>query len=311
MADRTQIATTRWRTLRFPVVIWILGVSLLPVSIVSAQLSIAELSPSDPVYQQHQELVAQYHRARAQDGTLPPLLVLTYTPAEGETLFDISSRLMLPYATLATLNRLDDTRIDRRRTILVPTQPGLFTYEEPKNRLEELIVERLDTTGPGTRIVVPGAAEGVAFYDGADFSSDERRLFLQITFDDPLEIGVLSSQYGYRNHPITGVWSHHNGIDLAADFGTPVRTAAEGRVSSITRDPWLGLSITIDHADEYQTRYAHLQESFVAVGTIVERGATIGTVGSTGLSTGPHLHFEILYRGENRDPVRFLPRELQ
>jgi murein DD-endopeptidase MepM/ murein hydrolase activator NlpD len=239
------------------------------------------------------------------------MMILTYTPSDGDTLFDISSRLMLPYATLATLNRLDDTRIDRDNTILVPTQPGLFVYETPKSRLEELIVERLDTAEAGIPIIVPDSNVAVTYYEGADFSPAERRLFLQVTFDDPLEIGVVSSRYGYRNHPITGVWSHHNGIDLAADFGEPVRTAAEGRVSSITRDPWLGLSITIDHADDYQTLYAHLQESFVAVGTIVERGATIGTVGSTGLSTGPHLHFEILYRGENRDPVRFLPRELQ
>lgn len=311
MADRTQIIPTRRILLRFIVIAWTIGASGSWVHFATGQLAITELNSRDPVYQQHQELVAQYHRAQAQNDELPPMLLLSYSPSEGETLFDISSRLMLPYATLATLNRLDDTRLDRQRSLLVPTQPGIFVYETPKSRLEELLVQRLDDFETTSRIIVPGSTESVAYYQGADFSPEERRVFLQVTFDDPLEIGVLSSLYGYRNHPITGVWSHHNGIDLAADFGEAVRTAAEGRVSSITRDPWLGLSITIDHADEYQTLYAHLQESFVSVGTIVARGATIGTVGSTGLSTGPHLHFEILYRGENRDPVRFLPRELK
>lgn len=277
---------------------------------VSGQLVIHELSGNDPVYRQHQELVASFHRATAQGARLPPLLFLTYRPKPTETLYDIASRLMLPYSTIVTLNRLSDAAVTAERDLIVPTHPGIFIYETPQTSLESQLSDRFRDSDGGIKVTIPEMGlESVSFYPGSDFLPSERKTFLQIVFDDPLTQGIISSVFGYRNHPITGIWSHHNGVDLAADFGAPVRTAAAGRVSSITRDPWLGLSVTIDHRNEYQSRYAHLQEVFVSVGTIVGRGDTIGTVGSTGLSTGPHLHFEILYKGENRDPIRYLPRE--
>lgn len=291
----------------FLTLVWTIGLA----APAFGQMEIGALNRNDPVYAQHQELVAAYHRAVAAELPPPPLLILSYRPEPEETLFEIAARLMLPYSSIATLNRLADTRIPGSQPLLIPSRPGIFLFEEPRSDLEVQLVDRLGSVEPAEtfRLPVDSIQREVAYYPGTDFTPTERGLFLRVTFAVPLSGGVLSSPYGYRNHPITGIWSFHEGIDLAADFGTPVIAAAGGTVTAIARDPWLGLSVTIDHPGEYQTRYAHLQEVFVDIGTFVERGVTIGSVGSTGLSTGPHLHFEILYRGDSKDPIRYLPRE--
>jgi murein DD-endopeptidase MepM/ murein hydrolase activator NlpD len=151
-----------------------------------------------------------------------------------------------------------------------------------------------------------GAPVSVRFAPGLDFSPQERDTFLRVRFANPLPAGVVSSVFGYRNHPVTGIWSFHGGIDLAADFGTPVTVAADGVVSSIDRDPWLGLSVTVVHRASFATVYAHLQETTVAAGQTMSAGDIVGYVGSTGLSTGPHLHFEIRHRGESRNPEEYI-----
>ncbi len=266
------------------------------------------------MYQQHQELVAEYFRLEAQGAPPPPPLVLSYMVPEERTLFEIASQLMLPYSTLATLNRLANPRVPAGTELLVPTRPGIFVYRSPQTLLEERINRRLndsDDAVTGEELVVPGANGSIPVrqFPGTDFVPEERQLFLQIVFDDPVPVGVISSSYGYRHHPLTDIWSFHYGIDLAADFGEPVVIAAEGTVTQVTRDPWLGLSIEIDHAGGYSTRYAHLQETFVSAGTFVKRGATIGTVGSTGFSTGPHLHFEVIQDGDHKNPIRYLQRD--
>ncbi len=277
------------------------------------QSRIETLAHTDPIYQQHQTLVAGHYAAASGRDPSPPLMIMTYLPKEGETLFDIAARLMLPYSSISTLNRLDDARLPADTPLLIPTRPGLFVYPTPRSPLEELLEARFSDAPVGEGVSQPvrlfdSRTEAIQ-YPGTDFSPDERQLFLRIVFTDPLPEGAVSSAYGYRTHPITGIWSFHYGTDFAGDFGQPVYAAAAGRVHAIERDPWLGLSLTLEHAGEYSTRYAHLQEVFVQEGTYVERGATIGAVGSTGFSTGPHLHFEVLHRGLHQDPVRYLLRE--
>jgi murein DD-endopeptidase MepM/ murein hydrolase activator NlpD len=120
----------------------------------------------------------------------------------------------------------------------------------------------------------------------------------------PLEFRRISSVFGTREHPILGGFRRHTGIDYAAAQGTPVRAIGDGVV---VREGWgngYGNVIEIRHRNGYITRYGHLS-SFapgVRVGTRVSMGTTIARVGSTGLSTGPHLHFEVLVDGQQRDP---------
>lgn len=112
----------------------------------------------------------------------------------------------------------------------------------------------------------------------------------------PLAIPVdITSVFGWRVHPITGEWRFHSGTDLGAPMGTPVLAAYSGRVSLAEFLGGYGLSILLDHSEgKQETRYAHLSEVFVKPGQWVQQGTVIGLVGSTGNSTGPHLHFEAL-----------------
>jgi murein DD-endopeptidase MepM/ murein hydrolase activator NlpD len=112
----------------------------------------------------------------------------------------------------------------------------------------------------------------------------------------PLAMPVdITSVFGWRVHPITGEWRFHSGTDLGAPMGTPVLAAYSGRVSLAEMLGGYGLSILLDHNEgKQETRYAHLSQVFVKPGQWVQQGTVIGLVGSTGNSTGPHLHFEAL-----------------
>lgn len=278
---------------------------------VGAQARIERLHRDDPVYRQHQQLVAEYYQQVGTGASPPSLFLFSYENGGEEGLFSLAARLMLPYSSLVTLNRLEDSSAPEG-SVLVPSQPGLFVFMNPQSEVERAVYRRL-VESPQSEIPFDefdlrrfGAVARVRFYPGIDFSPEERDGFLRVRFGNPLPGGIVSSRYGYRIHPISGIWSFHHGIDLAADFGTPVVTAAPGIVRSIDRDPWLGLIVTIDHGNGFTTAYAHLQESVVSIGDTVEDGATIGFVGSTGLSTGPHLHFELRYHDESRNPEQYL-----
>ena len=118
--------------------------------------------------------------------------------------------------------------------------------------------------------------------------------------------GRVSSAYGLRQHPIRKRPHFHHGIDLAVPAGTPIRAVAAGRVSFSGWDGGYGNLVEVDHGAGWTTRYAHAQTRRVEVGQRVQAGDTLASVGTTGLSTGPHLHFEIRQDGASRDPARWL-----
>ncbi|HYT04401.1 MAG TPA: M23 family metallopeptidase [Gemmatimonadales bacterium] len=146
-----------------------------------------------------------------------------------------------------------------------------------------------------------GAASVAGFYDERGRSL--RRAFLRA----PLQFRRVSSRFGSRFHPILHIWRHHEGVDFSAPYGTPVRATADGVVTSVGReDEGYGNLIELRHANGIRTRYGHLSAfaSGLRVGERVEQGETIGFVGSTGLSTGPHLHYEFLVNGRPTNPQR-------
>lgn len=119
----------------------------------------------------------------------------------------------------------------------------------------------------------------------------------------PLEFTRMSSGYGIRVHPITNDKRAHKGIDYAAPTGTPIRTVGDGVVEFASTQRGYGNVIEIKHRDGKSTLFAHLSRIGVKKGQKVEQGEIIGAVGSTGFSTGPHLHFEFRVDGEHRDPL--------
>jgi murein DD-endopeptidase MepM/ murein hydrolase activator NlpD len=119
--------------------------------------------------------------------------------------------------------------------------------------------------------------------------------------------GFLASRFSsIRYHPILHENRPHEGIDIAAPYGTEVIAPASGRVVKVGWENGYGLSVMIDHGYGIQTRYAHLSRAGVAVGQAVKRGDRLAWVGSTGLSVGPHLHYEVLVNGHPTDPLRYV-----
>jgi len=119
--------------------------------------------------------------------------------------------------------------------------------------------------------------------------------------------GTVVSDFGWRIHPILGIELFHTGIDIAAPYGTPIKAAAGGKVTMAAWYGGYGNCTIIDHGDGLSTLYAHQSSFKVSTGQSVAQGQLIGYVGSTGLSTGPHLHFETRVNGEPVDPMRYLP----
>lgn len=117
---------------------------------------------------------------------------------------------------------------------------------------------------------------------------------------------MVTSSYGYRVHPITGNYSFHNGVDLAAAQGTPIYATKSGVVSTATYNYAYGYYVVVNHLDGYSSLYGHMTHYTVSEGEYVERGEIIGYVGSTGYSTGPHLHFTIYYNGNTVNPMNYI-----
>ncbi|MDF1524562.1 MAG: M23 family metallopeptidase, partial [Trueperaceae bacterium] len=125
-------------------------------------------------------------------------------------------------------------------------------------------------------------------------------------FVRPIE-GPISSPFGWRDLSVAGN-RFHGGIDLAAATGTPVRAARGGVVAFAGWAGAYGYVVYVDHESGWQTRYGHLSRIDVRAGDRLRQGAVLGAVGSTGASTGPHLHFEVRFEGRALDPLGFVPR---
>ncbi|MBD5357035.1 MAG: M23 family metallopeptidase [Bacteroides sp.] len=115
----------------------------------------------------------------------------------------------------------------------------------------------------------------------------------------------LASGYGYRRDPVNGISKYHEGIDFTVFTGSPVYATGDGKVEVAHREAGYGNCIDINHGYNYLSRYAHLSEILVKEGDEVKRGQIIGRVGSTGRSKGPHLHYEVRFKGETQNPVNY------
>jgi murein DD-endopeptidase MepM/ murein hydrolase activator NlpD len=172
---------------------------------------------------------------------------------------------------------------------------------EGEKRLSRILAARVDVAGvPSFAFAFEGPNGQTGFYD--DRGRSLRRAFLKA----PLRFSHISSRFGGRFHPILKRWRTHEGTDYAAAYGTPVRATADGTVTEAGRSGGYGNLIEIRHANGIRTRYGHLSKfaNGLHVGLHVSQEQTIGYVGSTGLSTGPHLHYEFLVNGRPTNPQR-------
>jgi murein DD-endopeptidase MepM/ murein hydrolase activator NlpD len=124
----------------------------------------------------------------------------------------------------------------------------------------------------------------------------------------PVHTGFYSSNFGWRIDPFTGQSAMHEGVDYMVPEGTSITASAGGVVAYADKHPQYGNMVEIDHGNDIITRYAHASRLLVKVGQVVRSGEKIAEVGSTGRSTGSHLHFEVRYKGIAQNPVRFLQK---
>ena len=124
----------------------------------------------------------------------------------------------------------------------------------------------------------------------------------------PVESGFISSYFGEREDPFDGQETFHKGVDFAGAKGSTVMAVAAGIVTWAGERSGFGKLVEINHGDGYVTRYAHNEKTLVSVGETVKRGDPVGLMGSTGHSTGPHVHFEVLRNGRQVDPLSFIGR---
>ena len=145
-------------------------------------------------------------------------------------------------------------------------------------------------------------------------AENKEKLFAAIPAIQPIsnkQLLALASGFGFRVHPIYKVKKMHTGIDFAAAIGTPIYATADGKVLEVdVKFSGYGKMVEIDHGFGYRTRYCHMHEFAVRPGQSVKRGDLVGYVGNTGLSTAPHLHYEVLINGNQVDPVHYFYNDI-
>lgn len=135
---------------------------------------------------------------------------------------------------------------------------------------------------------------------------DQKIKTMMVPTQQPVASGNLGSSFGWRIDPFNGRSALHTGLDFQADPGTPILAAAGGLVVTQEYHPAYGNMVEVDHGNDLVTRYAHASRVFVKKGDLIKRGQKIAEVGTTGRSTGPHLHFEVMVQGVYQDPQKFL-----
>lgn len=233
-----------------------------------------------------------------------------YKVLKGDSISRIAASYDLSMDAVIASNNIARARALREgETLRIPNMDGI-----------PITVRRGDTLGAiGANYGVPVTAildandlasetltEGsVLFIPGAKMKGEELRAVIGDLFIYPVR-GRLSSPFGWRSDPISGERRYHAAIDLAANMGTPVKAAMDGRVTSVGFNSTYGNYLILTHSGGYQTMYAHLSTVGVEKGQYMAQGREIGKVGSTGYSTGPHLHFAIYKNNRSLNPLDYL-----
>ncbi len=269
---------------------------------------IQELNSKDFLFVQYQQDVEESARELFREGKASTTFYSYYTK-DKDTFFSIAARCCISQETLCTVNSIEDSlSLVPGMKLILPTVNGVFVAEEAKTGIDFLLKGRFASRiseGEGNEYIIDG--KKFYFFSGEKFSSGERAFFLNPGMSLPLAKSTLTSEFGKRKSPITGKWSFHRGIDLASPLGSTVMSCKMGLVKKVTfGDSVYGNYIVIEHPNGIESLYAHLGEVLVTEGESVSTGQKIGKVGLTGLTTGPHLHFEVKQNGEALNPEKYL-----
>ena len=223
------------------------------------------------------------------------------------TLFAATDESGLPDAVAGQIAEIFATDIDfhrelRRGDTFSVVYEALTADGEPvawNEGAERVSAAEFVNGGKSYHAVWFAAADGRGAYYDVDGRS-KRRTFLA----SPMEFSRMTSGFALRFHPLMQSWRQHNGVDYSAPVGTPVRSVGDGVVEFAGRQNGYGNVIQVTHSSGRSTLYAHLSRIDVRKGQRIDQGQRVGTVGSTGWATGPHLHFEFRVAGQHQDPLR-------
>lgn len=241
--------------------------------------------------------------------------ILTHVIEDGETLADAAAALGVSQANLQASNQLYGSEALQPGQTLVASAEGVLHLIKPGQTLTDIAVSYAvpketiasangisvnETIFAGERILIPTTAD--TFWENVVLLSKG----VPTDFIWPLE-GEVVSEFGWREHPVLEYRHHHDGIDIDVPEGTSVYASASGRVFFYGDQPGYGNVLILEHKDGFITMYGHLSSSIVEPGRYVEAGQEIALSGNTGISSGPHLHFEIRNGEFPVDPLRYLP----
>lgn len=203
---------------------------------------------------------------------------------------------------------MEDTRAElesEKLALQVKQQELAAAMSETEQLLNQLNSVKKDTENLLTEAEVQGGAVADKIgqlkdaYDRVEELEQQRWVL-------PIRYSVCTSFFGNRVHPVDGETKYHSGVDLAAPLGTPIVAARSGTVEVASYDDSSGYYVCIDHLDNYETRYMHMQKYIVTPGQFVVAGQIIGYCGETGVATGPHLHFAVYQNGKAVDPAEYV-----
>ena len=242
-----------------------------------------------------------------------PVSYQTYTVRSGDTLGGITKRFGLTnLSTLIDVNGITNARsLHEGQKLRIPSVDGLMYTVSKGNSLTGLsakfnvpLEDLLDVNDLASQTLTVGQQ---LFIPGAKMDAAKLHEVLGDLFKIPISAAYrISSKFGWRPDPFTGVRSYHTGIDLACPEGTPIRAAMNGTVAFVGWSNVFGNYIIVNHPNGYQTLYGHLSASRVKKGQSVTQATVIGLVGSTGYSTGAHLHFTVYKNGRLINPSSVL-----
>ena len=269
-------------------------------------------TPSTETPPSSQEAQATTESTPSEEGTSK---ILTYTVAAGDTLSSIAANLGVSVDALMADNQILSPQALRPGEVLHAVRDGILHLVKPGQTLTDIsitysvpvekIVAANDITDPskiyaGEELIIPGASPSL-WKTVIKLSKGVKSRFIWPA------LGKITSGFGWRIHPIYKVRHFHNGIDIDIPEGTIVHAAAPGKVYFVGTEEGYGNVVILQHSDGYYTLYGHLSKPLVYTGQFVEAGQAIAESGNTGVSSGPHLHFEIRNGEFPVDPARYLP----
>lgn len=236
-----------------------------------------------------------------------------YTIGEGENLTTISRKIGVNLDTLVSVNKITNAnKLKPGQKIIIPNRNGLLYTIKQNENIEE-VASKYDIQL--NRILAFNKIDEISdieigddiFLPGAKYTLDERIEKFGQMFSLPVTVTRISSLFGYRVHPITKVRTKHTGVDIPGSLNTPVYAARKGKVIFAGYSGGYGNLVIVRHDKGYTTYYGHLNKITTKIGANVGVGVMIGRMGSTGNSTGSHLHFEVRRNGEALNPIDFIP----